>query len=98
MLACLTTRERVLLIVVGLVVATTAAAPAASAWRAYAAAIPVPASLTCARTGTRPRTWLIAFSINPRRSASVRLTDSPACMGSASASAPLRRWNSISFP
>ena len=75
----------------------TLSAPDASAWRAYAAAIPVPASLTCARTEARPRTCLMANSSSPRRSASVRLTDSPACIGSASASAPLRRWNSISL-
>src|SRR5215472_15371840 len=40
----------------------TAAAPAASAWRARAAAMAVPASLTWAMIGTRPATCLIANS------------------------------------
>ena len=50
----------------------------------------VPASLTCAITGLRPATCLTANSIRARFSESVRLTDSPAWVGSASASAPLR--------
>jgi len=79
-----------------LLVAVMAAAPAVSASRARAMAIPVPVSLTWAITGLRPFTDLIAKASSARRSPSGRLTDSPACIGSASASAPFARWNSMS--
>src|SRR5262245_51097 len=59
--------------------------------------MPVPDWLTWAMTGTRPLTCLSANSSRLLRSSSERLTDSPACIGSASESAPLRRWNSMIF-
>src|SRR5262245_40923515 len=60
--------------------------------------MPLPDSHTCAMTCTRPRTCFTANSSSLLRSSSPRLTDSPACMGIASESAPLRRWNSMIFP
>ena len=69
----------------------TAAAPAFAAWLASEAAISVPASLTLAITGTRPLMWPMANSSKASRSPTVRLTDLPACIGSAKLSAPLRR-------
>jgi hypothetical protein len=52
------------------------------------AAMAVPASLTWAMTGTRLPACSTVNVMTLRRSASVRLTDSPQCIGTASASAP----------
>src|SRR5215467_551139 len=73
-----------------------AAAPVRSACCASAVARVLPASLTWATIGTLARST--ANSTTACFSLSVRLTDSATCSGTASASAPWRRWKSMTLP